>query len=321
MTTVIHRIRMTSIIQITVGHSQDEKKANHERIVEIAAARIRESGTEAPGVAEIMQAAGLTHGGFYKHFGSRDELVAEAVERAFDDVDAANRGGARGRRRSAGGVRRLLPVRRAPRRRRRRLRRRRAGRRRPRADERVRARTASRSSATSRTSRSCSAAATMPRPRSSRSARSSARCWSRAPWTTPRSRTRSCATVRETVRSADDDVSRESCGAVVRAGSDRSPWGVPIDGQSDRPAVSAGHRNAPATRSRAAGLNIITPASRTRSTTPRRPSVYLFADANIKTAVLLGGPAGLETPADGYACKRTRPRPGRKAGRSPRRAP
>ena len=83
MTTVIHRIRMTSIIQ-TVGHSQDEKKANHERIVEIAAARMRESGTEAPGVAEIMHAAGLTHGGFSKHFYSRDQLVAEAAQHAFD---------------------------------------------------------------------------------------------------------------------------------------------------------------------------------------------------------------------------------------------
>ena len=83
MMLVIHRNRMTRIIQ-TVGHSQDEKKANHERIVEIAAARIRESGTEAPGVAEIMQAAGLTHGGFYKHFDSRDQLVVEAAERAFD---------------------------------------------------------------------------------------------------------------------------------------------------------------------------------------------------------------------------------------------
>jgi len=82
MTAVIHRIRMMSIIQ-TVGHSQDEKKANHERIVEIAAARMRQSGTEAPGVAEIMREAGLTHGGFYKHFSSRDELVAEAAEHAF----------------------------------------------------------------------------------------------------------------------------------------------------------------------------------------------------------------------------------------------
>ena len=74
---------MMDIIQ-TVGHSQDDKKANHERIVAIAAARMRESGTEAPGVAEIMRAAGLTHGGFYKHFGSRDQLVAEAAEHAFD---------------------------------------------------------------------------------------------------------------------------------------------------------------------------------------------------------------------------------------------
>ncbi len=82
MMLVIHRNRLMAIIQI-VGHSQDEKKANHQRIVDIAATRIREAGTEAPGVAEIMQAAGLTHGGFYKHFGSRDELVSEAAAQAF----------------------------------------------------------------------------------------------------------------------------------------------------------------------------------------------------------------------------------------------
>ena len=41
------------------------------------------SGTAGPGVAELMKEAGLTHGGFYKHFGSRDDLVAEAVERAL----------------------------------------------------------------------------------------------------------------------------------------------------------------------------------------------------------------------------------------------
>jgi TetR/AcrR family transcriptional repressor of nem operon len=68
-----------------MGHSRDAKSASHERIVATAAARIRESGTEQPGVAEIMRAAGLTHGGFYKHFTSRDELIAEAVERALID--------------------------------------------------------------------------------------------------------------------------------------------------------------------------------------------------------------------------------------------
>jgi TetR/AcrR family transcriptional repressor of nem operon len=54
-------------------------------IVEIAAQRIREAGTGAPGVAEIMKTAGLTHGGFYKHFASRDELIAEAADRSFAD--------------------------------------------------------------------------------------------------------------------------------------------------------------------------------------------------------------------------------------------
>ena len=68
-----------------MGHSRDEKTRSHERIVEVAAQRIREAGTEAPGVAEIMKAAGLSHGGFYKHFGSRDELVAQAAERSFAD--------------------------------------------------------------------------------------------------------------------------------------------------------------------------------------------------------------------------------------------
>lgn len=68
-----------------MGYSQDDKARHHEQIVEIASARIRESGTEAPGVAEIMRAAGLTHGGFYKHFGSRDQLIAEAADRTFAD--------------------------------------------------------------------------------------------------------------------------------------------------------------------------------------------------------------------------------------------
>jgi TetR/AcrR family transcriptional repressor of nem operon len=68
-----------------MGHSRDDKQASHERIVDVAARRIRESGTEAPGVAEIMREAGLTHGGFYKHFASRDELVAQAARRAFAD--------------------------------------------------------------------------------------------------------------------------------------------------------------------------------------------------------------------------------------------
>jgi TetR/AcrR family transcriptional regulator, transcriptional repressor for nem operon len=66
-----------------MGHSRQDKEKNHRQIVEIAAQKMRESGTEGPGVAEIMREAGLTHGGFYKHFDSRDDLVAEAVEAAI----------------------------------------------------------------------------------------------------------------------------------------------------------------------------------------------------------------------------------------------
>jgi TetR/AcrR family transcriptional regulator, transcriptional repressor for nem operon len=74
---------MTHVIYTSaMGHSQKDKEKNHAQIVEIAAQKMRESGTEGPGVAEIMKAAGLTHGGFYKHFDSRDDLVAEAVEAA-----------------------------------------------------------------------------------------------------------------------------------------------------------------------------------------------------------------------------------------------
>jgi TetR/AcrR family transcriptional repressor of nem operon len=67
-----------------MGHSREDKAKSHQRIVEIASTRMRESGTEAPGVAELMREAGLTHGGFYKHFASRDDLVAEAVQSALD---------------------------------------------------------------------------------------------------------------------------------------------------------------------------------------------------------------------------------------------
>src|SRR3954451_11464000 len=76
--------------------SKEDKAASHERIVAIAAARIRESGTEQPSVGEIMRAAGLTHGGFYKHFDSRDELIAEAVERALTDSESRLRDATRG---------------------------------------------------------------------------------------------------------------------------------------------------------------------------------------------------------------------------------
>src|SRR5690242_2551362 len=58
------------------------KEATHERIVEAAARAIRRTGYDGTGVADIMKDAGLTHGGFYAHFASREAMLAEAADRA-----------------------------------------------------------------------------------------------------------------------------------------------------------------------------------------------------------------------------------------------
>lgn len=63
------------------------REISHDRIVEAASRAIRRSGYAGTGVADIMKEAGLTHGGFYAHFESRDALLAEAVTRA--GVDSA----------------------------------------------------------------------------------------------------------------------------------------------------------------------------------------------------------------------------------------
>lgn len=58
------------------------KEITHTRIVETAARAIRRSGYDGTGVADIMKEAGLTHGGFYAHFASRDAMLAEAADQA-----------------------------------------------------------------------------------------------------------------------------------------------------------------------------------------------------------------------------------------------
>ncbi|PYS14767.1 MAG: hypothetical protein DMG17_16255 [Acidobacteria bacterium] len=59
--------------------SRKEAEANRERVVEVASALYRKHGFDGIGVADIMKKAGLTHGGFYGHFGSKDDLAAEKV--------------------------------------------------------------------------------------------------------------------------------------------------------------------------------------------------------------------------------------------------
>jgi AcrR family transcriptional regulator len=65
------------------------KEETHERIVEAAARAIRRQGYAGVGVAEVMKEAGLTHGGFYAHFESRDALLVEALERAGRESSVA----------------------------------------------------------------------------------------------------------------------------------------------------------------------------------------------------------------------------------------
>jgi TetR/AcrR family transcriptional repressor of nem operon len=80
-----------------MGHSQTQKTKNHERIVRTAAKRFREKGLAGVGIADLMQEVGLTVGGFYKHFDSRDDLVVEALRYALGtrrgQAEAAASGG------------------------------------------------------------------------------------------------------------------------------------------------------------------------------------------------------------------------------------
>lgn len=61
---------------------EEHKQETRERIVEAAAAALRTKGIDGVSIADIMAEAGLTHGGFYAHFKSRDELVGAALRRA-----------------------------------------------------------------------------------------------------------------------------------------------------------------------------------------------------------------------------------------------
>ena len=64
---------------------QNRREQSHQRILDAAARAVRRQGYAGVGVAEVMKEAGLTHGGFYAHFKSRDALLAAAIEHAGQD--------------------------------------------------------------------------------------------------------------------------------------------------------------------------------------------------------------------------------------------
>ena len=73
-------------------YASDHKAETRRRVLKEAAREIRAKGPDGVAVSGIMARAGLTHGGFYAHFASKDELVAEAVGAMFDDARARSAG-------------------------------------------------------------------------------------------------------------------------------------------------------------------------------------------------------------------------------------
>jgi TetR/AcrR family transcriptional regulator, transcriptional repressor for nem operon len=69
---------------LRMRYSREHKLETHARIVKKASVRLREKGAHGIGVADLMKDAGLTHGGFYAHFDSREALVIEAFADAMD---------------------------------------------------------------------------------------------------------------------------------------------------------------------------------------------------------------------------------------------
>ena len=66
-------------------YSPEHKAQNHENILSVAARSFREHGGDSSGIGTVMKKVGLTKGGFYRHFKSKDDLFVEAVARALDE--------------------------------------------------------------------------------------------------------------------------------------------------------------------------------------------------------------------------------------------
>ena len=67
-------------------YSTEHKARNHENILSVAARTFREHGADISGIGTVMKKVGLTKGGFYRHFESKDDLFVEAVARAFEEM-------------------------------------------------------------------------------------------------------------------------------------------------------------------------------------------------------------------------------------------
>jgi TetR/AcrR family transcriptional regulator, transcriptional repressor for nem operon len=68
-------------------YGPEHKAATHQKIVQDASRRVRAEGLNGAAVAAVMRDTGLTHGGFYKHFDSKDDLLVESLKEAFREIE------------------------------------------------------------------------------------------------------------------------------------------------------------------------------------------------------------------------------------------
>jgi len=78
-------------------YAADQSEKTRNRILDIAAGEMRKRGPDNVGVGDVMSRAGLTHGGFYAHFKSKDDLIAAAIERMFEGARDRFRGWTEGK--------------------------------------------------------------------------------------------------------------------------------------------------------------------------------------------------------------------------------
>ena len=83
MTNIMYAVKQPETGSPIMRVSREQAAANREKILDAAGALFREHGFDGIGVAEIMKRAGLTHGGFYGHFASKDDLAAEITARTL----------------------------------------------------------------------------------------------------------------------------------------------------------------------------------------------------------------------------------------------
>jgi len=80
--------RYDQILNATMRYSKEHKAETHARIVQKASERFRAEGVDAVGIASLMQSLGMTVGGFYAHFDSKEDLIAQACRSGFSATTA-----------------------------------------------------------------------------------------------------------------------------------------------------------------------------------------------------------------------------------------